>query len=174
MKTYTLSLIIIFSLWGCSNNNKKNETAKGLKSLLGTKISLSQDMLANLPGAKSHLFIYISEEDCVPCFIDKFSMFKVYEEDFKHFDTKLVFVVAGSDEEYIQEMFSELLNIDYTLFPDNGDFKTNNQNLLSNPLCSNFVVNSDKKVIWLGSPIQDEKSYKRFKEMMTLIYKKES
>ena len=110
------------------------------------------------------LVIIIKSEDCHECALKNINMYKYYDQDFSTYRTKILLVTERNNEKEIT-MLLESMSINYpVVYDDNNEFV--NKNKFVNPLLYTFAINKKKEIIWIGSPITDDKTWHLFCKQM--------
>ena len=170
---YLISELLLFCLLSC---HSVSETEKEMRHFLGSKVNLPNELVQQLSVENYYyLIIYLETKDCVPCSFNNLTLLDHYKDDFEKFNTGVVFIIKENEhKEQIRNMFTEM-KMKYPLFFDKDDcFLKNNPLISTNPLCHTFIIDSDMKVIWIGSPIANTKSIERYRELMFHIIKHNS
>lgn len=171
IKEYVYVFVFLLLFISCNNRRGNNGKEVELKEILGKTFKLPESVKRILPKSKYIIFIYLEKDECVPCALDKFNMFKYYEDDLSKYKTSIVFIVEDSENsDEIKEYFS-LVSVEHTVVFDSYDIKSTNPAILANSLSKVFVVDDEYAVIWIGMPIESEASYGRYKKMMELLAK---
>lgn len=171
MKYWLLCLIIFISC------NKGHEIKSEIESFLGSTVVMTKDIENKIeeffPEKKYFLLIYLENKECMPCKLEKVDMLKHYKSDFDKFYTGIALIIQDGDKkderrEDVRFLLKEA-GMDYPIIFDENDEFIKNNKAISNKLCRTFIVDKDKKVIWIGSPIQNEKSMTRYRRIMFLL-----
>lgn len=158
-------LIILF----CSCQNKAKNTVSDLKDFLGRTLyipeQLENQFIKQPYKFKNNLIITIYPKDCTACALENVSMYKLYIDTLKAFNTGISLLSHKDNKEKIEVALKDL-KIDFPIiYYDNNEFVTKN-NLMKNTLLNTFVINNEKKIIWIGSPIATERTWNLFSKMM--------
>lgn len=172
LKSWNLILLIDFCfliLLLCNAcYNKADDTDKVLTEFLGSSISFPGPMRDSLKNYsdKNLLIIVIDSTDCTSCTLQNIDMLKMYKEKFIEFNIDILIIAQRKNKNV--ESILDNMGIDFPIFFDNSEFIIKNK-LMYNSLLHTFLINREKKVIWVGSPIRTENSWNIFCQMMKKI-----
>lgn len=171
-------LIVLIITFSCKEKPKNNEISTTLKVFYGQTIvfpealksvSGQQTNLKDYNCPKSYkLIAYIDSTACTPCTLDNFTLWKNFTEKLEQSDTELIIILKSDRDREIQEILTHY-DIHFPAFINpEGNFKTLNQ-LPENSLLHTFLVDKNNRVAFVGSPIQNEKSWLLFQEVITQL-----
>lgn len=167
-------LLMILLLLSCKSNGKK-DIEPDVKSFLGSIAIVNRDIEQKISASfvdKDYiLIIYLEIEDCMPCILDNVNLLKIYQSDFDKFKTGVLLIIQDSDKNNEINSIIEELDIHYPVFFDKGDSFRDSNKSMNHKVCHTFIMNKDYEVIWIGSPIKNEQSLIRYREMMNLLLK---
>ncbi len=158
--------VILFLCNACYH--KAEDADKVLTEFLGSTIRFPgpmEDSLKNYSD-KNLLIIVIDSTDCTSCTLQNVDMLKLYKEKFIEFNTGILIIAQRKDKNV--KSILDNMGIDFPIFYDDSEFILKNK-LMYNSLLHTFLINREKKVIWVGSPIRTENSWNLFCQMMKKI-----
>jgi peroxiredoxin len=170
MKTsfFLLLYLLLIFCYGCKQEDRN---VSELKQFLGSEVYVPENILTNFSrDNKYHLIMYIDTNECMPCHLEKIKLFKYYKNDFEKYQTEIILIAEENDKK--SQLLSLLrdMKIDYPLlFSPDHQFLERNRTIRSNSFCRTFVIDNDKKVIWIGNPILSAETIGRYREMMNLL-----
>lgn len=167
MKIYILFVFTIFIIVSCIN--KKNIDPE-IKAFLGSTIITTDSLTTSIQSHYSDkdyiMLIYFTSEDCAPCVLEKVNLLKTYKNEFSKFRTGIILMIQDCNKNDDVKFIMKEMGIDYPLvFDYKESFKSKNKAMDKN-ICQTFIMNKQNKVIWIGSPIQNEKSLTLYRKMM--------
>jgi peroxiredoxin len=147
-----------------------------MKRFLGSRVDLPESDVRNLPANNDYfLIIYLEEGECIPCALNKVTLLKQYKNDLDKFNIGVVLITKENENrEDVINLFSNM-SIEYPLLFDKDDYLfKNNPIISSNTSCRTFIIDKDMKVVFIGSPIENNESVERFRKTMTKLTKTKS
>ena len=121
----------------------------------------NQSVLDSCILSKNYTIIcYIDSANCTTCSMQWLQLWVAYMDELKEMNTGITLVVNNSDEEAVRDALDQLLLHFPVTFDTSSTFKQNNKLLLTQQ--SVFAVNKKKEVVWLGLPIESEKTWNQF------------
>lgn len=157
-------LILIFN--SCKKSTYSDHLNFIAEKFIGKSIIIPDNMCASfsmLNFKNFTIITYIDSSECTSCSLECIKRFSLY--DFDQLYTEHLLVVRSVDEIKIKEILNNLF-IDYPVIYDrNGEFKKLNK-FLSESIFKTFVIDKCKSIVWLGSPIETNKTWKLFNKMI--------
>jgi hypothetical protein len=124
---------------------------------------IQNDIEQYMQKYKYMVVIYIDSTTCTPCSLNHLILWKKHRKELEYNNTGILLVIQNSDE---QEIVNTLESIEVTfpfIIDKERKFKVKNIEVFSIIAQDNtFVMDKDKNVIFIGSPIADEKKWKSF------------
>ena len=106
------------------------------------------------------IFCYFDSTNCTVCSMQWLDSWSYRMSELKKMNTGIALVVRNPDEEAVRDALDQLLLHFPVTFDTSSTFKQNNKLLLTQQ--SVFAVNKKKEVVWLGLPIESEKTWNQF------------
>lgn len=161
-KTIWISLfgIIIFS---CISE-KKNPIEKQALSMLNQKISFDNFDYKDSSKLSSNLIIYyLDSTQCTPCALENILLWRKFKKELKENDLNIIVI---SNDVRIYPLAKDM-GIEYSILLDTANvFKT--KYIKSEDLkLYTFVIDTNKKVIWIGNPLYDSQSWNMFNKFIS-------
>lgn len=178
MSKYIVLLAIFTVVFSCKEKTKKNRLAIELKAFYGQTVTFPEELKSasgqlpdfkDYPGSQNYKIIaYIDSAACTPCTLQTFTLWKNFTEKLEESNTRLIIILKSDRVREIQEILT-YYDIDFPAFTDpEGHFRTVNR-LPENPLLHTFLVDKNNRVAFVGSPIQNEKSWLLFQKTITQL-----
>jgi len=145
----TSLFLIMFLLVSCGNEKKLHLVTDNL-SVLNSCI-ISNDFT---------IVCYVDSANCTTCSMQWLQYWASHEDELKELNTGIALVVRNPDEEAVRDALDQLLLHFPVTFDMSSTFKQNNKLLLTQQ--SVFAVNKEKEVVWLGLPIESDKTWQQF------------
>lgn len=169
---FYISIILLLSFYSCQNRSKNIDLS--LVKFLGTTLIIPQQMEDEyeniLHSSKNKLIIIVDPKDCTACALQNINTLKLYREQLSKFNTEVLLFTKGSSKNEVESVLYDM-KIEYpVIYYNNDEFIIKNK-LTDNPLLHTFVINKEKNVIWIGSPIKNQKSWDLFCKMMRKLKK---
>jgi hypothetical protein len=115
---------------------------------------------------QNYVVIYVDSSDCTTCSLRNLAFWNAREKELKNNNTGILLVIHHSNEQLVLNTL-ETLEIFFPVIFDKGrKFKAKNIEIFYAAQDNTFVMDKDKNVIFIGSPIATEKNgnhYKYFK-----------
>lgn len=167
-------IFIVFFLCGCFKQSKKDKLVSEMRAFYGREISFTDNLflskgndsiLTECLTAPYKIIAYVDSVRCTPCALEKMTLWEKYTPKLEAWNISLLFIVRNSNIDEVEETVKELQIPFPILFDVNGEFEYKNQ-LPADPLLRIFLLNQDNQVIFIGAPIQNEKSWTLFEKTM--------
>lgn len=173
-------LFLVFIFTSCNMSSEKTEFQLFLSNTISIPV-LDMVLINNLqnenlrPTSESVLVKYVSEDRCTSCTLSQIaSVEKKYQDVFSDKRQSFVYVVSVSPdncEKVKKDIDSKhLLGIVY--IDTCNAFLHANPHIPDNELFHTFVINSEGKVLMVGSPFLNEKMEALFKKVIANERKK--
>lgn len=170
-----LALFMVINLWGCGRQSKEDKLSSEMKAFYGKKILFTDNLFRNkgddslamnpIQHIPYKIVAYIDSVGCTPCALEKLTLWEKYIPRLEQWNVSLLFIVRNSNIGEVEQVVQEF-RIPFPIFFDPGGlFETTNR-LPANPLFRIFLLNQDNQVIFIGAPIQNEKSWTLFEKTM--------
>jgi hypothetical protein len=106
--------------------------------------------------------VYVDSSACNYCSFSSLTKWKHFEKKLEENNTGVLFIIHNSDEELvINSLKSFKFNIHF-IFDKDRRFKAKNIKTFHLAQNNTFVMDKDKNVIFIGSPIANEKNWQSF------------
>ena len=106
------------------------------------------------------IFCYIDSADCTVCSMQWLNLWSHRENELEKLNTGIVLIVNNTDEKAVNDAI-EHLQLRFPVVLDNfSNIKKSNPIFMSKN--SVLTINKEKEVIWLGIPIESEKTWNLF------------
>jgi hypothetical protein len=110
--------------------------------------------------------IYVDSAECTPCSFNHLSSWKAYRKELSTYNTSILLAIRNSDEQAIINAL-KVIDITFPFFIDKGNkFRIINDDIFRVEYDGYFVINKDKKVVFIGSPIVNEERWSAFKKII--------
>ena len=110
------------------------------------------------------VILYIDSAGCTPCSLQPIAYWKFRQNEMDKFGINILLIIQNSDHNMIKSLLDGLGMSYPVVFDDHGEFKQRNK--FSD---NTIIINQDKRVIWMGSPVEDYREWGDFIEMMELL-----
>jgi hypothetical protein len=111
--------------------------------------------------------IYVDSTECTPCSFNNLALWKMYRKELRTYNANILLSVRNSDEQAIIDAL-RTIDIACPFFIDRGNkFRIINDDIFRIARDGYFVIDKNKKVVFTGSPIVNEKRWKSFKKTIT-------
>ena len=142
-------LLILLLALSCGKENRLHLVTEGA----GT---LDSCMLVN----DFTVLCYIDSANCTVCSMQWLTLWSHRERELEKLNTGIVLIVNNTDEKAVYDALEHLQLKFPVAFDNYSALKQNNPLLLGQfPV---FVVNREKEVVWLGTPIESETTWNLF------------
>lgn len=166
VKFLLFSCLVVLS--SCFSNNGEDRIYDLGKSYLGKTLAVSKSVQESFVNptlrAKYIVVVYLDSTSCTPCSIKNLKQYELH--DFKKFDVKIIVVINNQDSIHINRNIKDYGINCPVIFDIYGEIKKNNPFLKEN-LFQTFVIDANRRIIWLGSPIETSQTWKLFKKMIS-------
>jgi hypothetical protein len=106
--------------------------------------------------------IYVDSSNCAPCSLRNLDFWNPRNKELNDNNTGILLVIHNSDEQQIVNTL-KTLDISFPFIFDRGrKFKAENIRIFGITRDNTFVMNKDKDVIFIGSPIASEEKWNSF------------
>lgn len=174
MGKYLISIIFIM-VFSCKEKPKNEGIANELKAFYGQPVTFPGRLKSvsgqfpdfkDFTGQKSYKIIaYVDSAACTPCTLQPFTLWKNFTGKLEELDTELIIILKSDRSHEIREIL-EYHDIHFPVFTDaEGQLKVLNR-LPDNPLLHTFLLDKNNHVAFVGSPIQNEKSWLLFQKVI--------
>lgn len=169
-KMYALFVCLLLSL-SCKENENSKENI--LKSFLGKKFEFVNIKCCKYGDFKLDsrykMILYIDSAECTSCALENnLLLWQNYKSQLNDFKIDLIIILNTSEEDKVKDFF-ELITTDYPIFLDNRGVLKKQNSLLQYIENKTFMVDNANRLVWIGSPIQNEKSWLIFQKMMQQV-----
>lgn len=172
MSIKSVILLILGGLVILSCSNKKQEV-NNLKSYLGDTIDF-----CGLKGSESlqksnesnKILVFLDSVNCTTCSMDNIIMWDRHVADLRKYNLDII-VLCNHSNPYVINKYMLDFGIEYPVLLDSHNMLKKKYRFLENERYQTFVVNSDNKIIWIGSPIMKKEYWESFCKMMELMRK---
>ena len=171
-------IFISFIIFSCVKQPKETDLTLEMKRFYGKKVSFTDNLiysqkkdslqLSNLLIKPYKLIVYVDSAACTPCSLEKMTLWKKYNKELIKLNVTLIFMICHSNIHKINDILHELQIINPVFLDVNGVFAKINQ-LPKNPELRTFLLNPDNQIIFIGAPIQNEKSWILFEKIMNKL-----
>ncbi len=162
--------VLLLGIGSC----RKSPIDPKVVAFLGSEIVFSESGKENFDekiGSYDYLLVYsLSPDDCTPCFLQSIGVLDFHRNDLERFGVKVLLMIPEVSRVEAEE-FMEQVGVDYPVLYEKDDEFRKANGLMNNPMCKTFVMDGNNKVIWIGSPVQNDKSWKRYCKMMEMLRK---
>ena len=162
-----LGILFLFLLLSCTMNTGERimsfskDGSYPAKSIVFPN-ELEKDLSAQFGHSQYMLVLYFDSVHCIPCALERVKLLYNYQTDFDEMNTKIVMIVENSNEDFINDIRTKFK---YPVLMDKGSFREANVVIYSLGYTA-FVVDKNKNAVWLGSPIESEESWNRYKRII--------
>lgn len=172
-----MKFIVFFSIYlsifiSC-NQKQKDPLLNKIEGLYGQKLKF-KDLTdsTNIPIEFKEdclkIIEFIDSIYCVPCKLEKIKIWKHYESELKKYNIKIILITNNTNHKEMMGILKEL-NITYPVYFDDKNYIKRNNEIIRYPKFQIFTINTNDEIIWIGSPIQNDKSWKLYKKFMREI-----
>jgi hypothetical protein len=152
LSKFGLGLFIIF-LISCKQE---------LKIVFPDSIEITENVMPD----KHTVVIYIDGRECTACSLNDLKSWKLYEKNFDKYNINVLLVICSANERNVVGILNSFDIKFSVVFDKKGEFRMINDKIFKVVPDGIFVVDRDKKVIFAGSPIADEKKWNSFIELV--------
>ena len=144
-----------------------------MASSLGKEIVVPDGMIEfiNLHVKENNYVVisYNDSTDCNSCSFLPLTYWKYYQREVNKYKIKNILIAQSAEHDLIK--YFDDFGISYpVIFDAKGEFKLKNK-LSDNPKYHTIIINKDKKVIWIGSPVLDHRTWDLFIQMLKSLEK---
>lgn len=169
---YKCYLLLLWLLLLISCQNKASKPTSDAK-WLGSEVVLPNGVVFSAPtdslwkNNTLHIIMYIDSTECTPCSVDNIIMWNKseYEKYMSKYKIDILLVFGTTQETVVRELMANY-SISYPYAIDKRRNLLRANDFLSDKKFHTFIVDSNRKIIWLGSPIYSEKTWGLFTEML--------
>ena len=171
MQTYTILTVIAISYLSMGYFEVRNISKNIIKLTVLLLISCGSEkrlhlVLENCNSLDSciirneyTIICYIDSAACTVCALQWLNLWTLRKEELKKMNTGIVLIVNNPEEEVVYNTL-ESLQLEFPVtFDKLSTIKQKNDILINKSV---FMINKEKEVIWLGLPIQNEKTWDLF------------
>ncbi|GHT65325.1 hypothetical protein AGMMS50239_24820 [Bacteroidia bacterium] len=176
VKYVILFLFCSITIISCTRKYRNTVVEKELKSFLGSTIIFPENISITFEEITSSrdfvLISYIDSTDCTPCALKHIEVYKFYKDQLKNqFNTEILLLIQNNDEEGVKKMLSDI-GVPFPFLLDiEKKFKSIN-NIPDNPTYQTLIVDEQRKIIWIGSPVENKKTWELYQKMMAKLSSK--
>lgn len=167
MKIVTLLPLIPFLIQSCQNSNKTSPHRDSIIQFIGKEIYIPRDLNNKLSSEGYKILIYVGKEGCTECQLS-LPQWKHKIKELKQMNEKVqvFFVVNTIDSLEVKSLF-EKENLEAFLYFDKKNmFFVMNKIPKENNLHT-FLLDNTKRIVLMGSPINNEKMWNLYKEVFS-------
>jgi hypothetical protein len=111
---------------------------------------------------QNYVVIYVDSSDCTTCSLRHLTFWNARKKELKDNNTGILLMIHHSDEQLVMTTLQSM-EIFFPFILDKGrKFKVKNIEILGIAKDNTFVMDRNKNVIFIGSPIASEKEWKSF------------
>lgn len=167
--SYMIKILVIswyvLSLFSCSWQKSDISKLKDNTYMLNQKISFDclatqHELFAKTDGYL--LVFYLDSAYCTPCSIEDIAIWKGHTKTLKDFKIDVLLISNNSS---IRTFVSEM-QLNYPSFYDISSTFKNSYIHSENTQMHTFMTNSDLRIVWIGNPLYNQKSWKLFNKFM--------
>jgi hypothetical protein len=108
------------------------------------------------------IIIYINPGECTSCSMNQLIPWKLYGNTLNKHNTSILLVLHNTDEQKVNEILKSLEIQFPVVFDKEGKFRIANDKIFRVAHNDIFVIDKNKNVIFIGSPIANEKQWREF------------
>lgn len=162
-------MLILLSVISCKENEKTD--------FLNHKINfdgvenISEKRLNDAGYDKSisySVVVYWDSITCSSCVLDELYIWKEHYDELKSLNMDVLFIFNADDIKKIPRDLCSLCDIIKVKVDKVNTFYTNNT-FLTNRNFHISVINQANEIVWFGSPLRSEKTWKKFKEYISYL-----
>lgn len=112
------------------------------------------------------MVMYLATAECVPCSLNVINKLKYHQQLFRDVRSGQCLLVQDTSERSgVAELIASF-DFPFPALFDADDAILRENPVLSNALAKTFIMDREYNIIWVGSPIQNEKSLELYTKMM--------
>jgi peroxiredoxin len=123
---------------------------------------IQNDVEQYMQKHKYIVVIYIDSTACTPCSLNHLTFWKKHREELDRNNTGILLVIQNSDEQAIVNTLKSIKVAFPFMIDKDRKFKAKNIKIFHLAQNNTFVMDKDKNVIFIGSPIANEKNWESF------------
>ncbi|MCM1616509.1 hypothetical protein [Phocaeicola massiliensis] len=158
-------LILLTSLLYISCNSKKSDISEQIKSLRNETINLDGSVIDTLQTSKI-LILVPDTGDCTPCTMQVYDWY-IYKLDLKRHNINCDIIYILNDSIKLNPNVNSIMHR-YSLHQTKNLslFYSKNKKLKNIPFTT-FLIDKDNKIKLIGSPIDNERLWALYKQLLT-------
>jgi hypothetical protein len=108
------------------------------------------------------VIVYVdSTSGCTPCAFRHLNMWKAYQKTLNKYNADILLVINHSDKQLVIEILKSI-GVFQFVFDKRSKFKIVNYTIFRDAFDGVFVIDKNKNVVFTGSPIVNEETWKSF------------
>lgn len=104
------------------------------------------------------LVSYVDSNECTPCALERFQYIQANSHKLEESNIATILIFWGSPQKDIMDFLTRYHNAYPIIWDINKTFKTTNH-VLNNPVFQDFIIDSTRKIRWIGYPFFDKETW---------------
>lgn len=136
---------------------------KSVNNFIGREIIFPMELSNHIHQDNFLLILYLPHNDCNICTLKEYDIYKLYKKDFKARGIDILFIGQETNKKETEKNFKDL-SIPFPIIWDKDSSFLKINQLPSNPIYHNFIIDKSNEVVWIGAPLYDSHMWEMFKK----------